>query len=328
MKHGANVRLVPIAKIRVPKGRTRALGDITRLVESIREVGLMTPITLTPKLVLISGHHRLAAVRQLGHKTIAARILDTDKLHTRLAEIDENLVRVELSVLERSEQITARKHLYEQLHPESKVGQAPGKAGGGKVAKDPGAGSFVDDTAKKTGRGRSTIAEEARIGTLCVEARDLLRGTPVAHNKSDLLLLARQSPKVQLRIAKAIAKDGGKRVRDLCATPKPEGAPVDLGMFSEDVDDLRALGCAVEEAHRLAEQLLRGWEYEPGPDIENLVPAMREYKKFLALVVDSVRDHMTPERACSCGGQGKPCGLCGGKGWLGRLQCSGIAAKA
>jgi hypothetical protein len=52
-----------------------------------------------------------------------------------LAEIDENLIRAELSPAERALHIGKRKELYEKVHPETKTGGAPGKAGGGKKAK-------------------------------------------------------------------------------------------------------------------------------------------------------------------------------------------------
>jgi tetrahydromethanopterin S-methyltransferase subunit F len=54
------VRNIAVASIKVGK-RMRPLGDITALVESIREVGLLNPILVTRDRRLISGLHRLAA---------------------------------------------------------------------------------------------------------------------------------------------------------------------------------------------------------------------------------------------------------------------------
>ena len=49
-------------------------------------------------------------------------------------------------------------------HPETKQGGAPSKAGGGKKAKALKNSGFVEETAKKTRKGCSTIAREATRG--------------------------------------------------------------------------------------------------------------------------------------------------------------------
>jgi hypothetical protein len=78
----------------------------------------------------------------------------------RVAEIDENLIRADLTPSERAVHHAERKALYLKLHPETKHGGAPGKAGGGKKAKDAKLVSFVKDTAKKTGKAKRTIARD------------------------------------------------------------------------------------------------------------------------------------------------------------------------
>jgi ParB-like chromosome segregation protein Spo0J len=65
MSPTGTMRLVPIRDIRIPALRRRA-SDISQLVESIREHGLLNPITVTRDLVLIAGQHRLAAFQELA----------------------------------------------------------------------------------------------------------------------------------------------------------------------------------------------------------------------------------------------------------------------
>jgi hypothetical protein len=63
---------------------------------------------------LVGGWHRLEAVRKLGHDSIEAKVLDgVDADAALLAEIDENLIRAELSPAERKLHIARRKELYD-----------------------------------------------------------------------------------------------------------------------------------------------------------------------------------------------------------------------
>ena len=69
-----------------------------------------------------------------------------------MAEIDENLIRNDLSVLERAEHLGKRKEYYESLHPETKQGaiQASGMnraLGRGNVGANSAPTSFIADTA-------------------------------------------------------------------------------------------------------------------------------------------------------------------------------------
>jgi hypothetical protein len=48
---------------------------------------------------------------ELGWTEIPANVVTLDGLHVELAQIDENLIRDDLSVLERSEQIRRRKEI-------------------------------------------------------------------------------------------------------------------------------------------------------------------------------------------------------------------------
>jgi hypothetical protein len=73
-----------------------------------------------------------------------------------LDEIDENLIRADLSPAERALASGRRKELYEQQHKEAKHG-AIGR-GRKKTSQDE--KSFVADTAAKTGKGRSTVARD------------------------------------------------------------------------------------------------------------------------------------------------------------------------
>ncbi|WP_341783127.1 ParB/RepB/Spo0J family partition protein [Leucobacter weissii] len=77
-------------------------GDIAPLVESIRRNGLLQPITITLDGYLICGARRLAAIRQLGWKTVNVWVRSgiSDRLGQLLAEQDDNLLHKPLNQIE------------------------------------------------------------------------------------------------------------------------------------------------------------------------------------------------------------------------------------
>jgi ParB/RepB/Spo0J family partition protein len=104
---------------------------VEALSESIRECGLLQPITvrmveksragqMVSAYEVIAGMHRVKACRWLGWSTIPANVIEADDLHAELMLIDENLVRNDLSPAERSAAQARRKSIYEELHPETK----------------------------------------------------------------------------------------------------------------------------------------------------------------------------------------------------------------
>lgn len=97
----------------VVKDRKRALGDIAALIQSIQDLGLLNPITITTDGILVAGYHRLEACKSLGWRFIPVHVVDLDRLNAELAEIDENLMRNELHWFDRDKQLARRKEIYE-----------------------------------------------------------------------------------------------------------------------------------------------------------------------------------------------------------------------
>jgi len=205
----AEVREIRLVYIVVPRRRARRLRDVTPLVESIAQSGLIEPIIVRRlqdgRLVLVAGLHRLEAHRKLHRETILARIINVSDLEAELIELDENLTRTELTVLERGEHLLRRKQIYEQLHPETKQGGAPGKKGGGKKANDATVASFAEDTSAKTGLSTRTIQDDVKIARLGDDTKKAIRGTPWEDQKRVLLQITRVQPEMQIAVAKALA---------------------------------------------------------------------------------------------------------------------------
>ena len=102
-----------------------------------------------------------------------------------MLEIDENLVRDELTALERAEQLKRRKEIYEARHPEAKAGikRAAGmnKSLGRDVAEIISATSFTADTAAKVGVTDRSIRQDVQIAErIAAPVRAAIAGTPPA----------------------------------------------------------------------------------------------------------------------------------------------------
>jgi N6-adenosine-specific RNA methylase IME4 len=173
---GVTIKMIDLGGIAVSDRRLRKLRPevVAELAASIREQGLLQPIRLRPRsrggsgYILVAGRHRLEAVRSLGLNNIRAEICDDMKAdEALLAEIDENLMRAELSAAERAAHHKARKPLYLKLHPETKKGGVPG-AGRGRGKKkgleERQNVAYAKDVAKKTGKKNRTVEREVARG--------------------------------------------------------------------------------------------------------------------------------------------------------------------
>jgi hypothetical protein len=138
--------------------RTVTETEVERIAKSISEIGLGNLITVrleNDQPHLVSGHARLLALKSLGHTHVACTVLAIDEAEAALHEIDENLVRAELSPEERRQHVRRRKELWDQA--ESQVAHdAPleSRRADGRGHRRKG---FAAETAAATGMSKSQI---------------------------------------------------------------------------------------------------------------------------------------------------------------------------
>lgn len=204
-----------IGEITVPSQRKRLLvkDKVKELAESIREIGLLQPIVITPQKVLVSGLHRLEACKLLGWQEVDYVEKDYSELDAELAEIDENLIRAELTVLERGEHFKRRKEIYEAKNPEAKKGGDRGNQYTGGKPRQSEIVSFSHDTAAKLGVSSRTVQQEVQIAEkLTSEIKEAIKGTELEDSKKDLLMLARLEPEKQRKVVEKIITGEAKKV--------------------------------------------------------------------------------------------------------------------
>lgn len=110
----------------------RDLGDLDELADSIKEIGMLQPITITPDGVLVCGNRRLEAVRRLGWRTVKVWIRSgiSNRLTELLAQQDENSLHKPLSPTEQANLYAELKALYAE---EARRRQEASRFGGADV---------------------------------------------------------------------------------------------------------------------------------------------------------------------------------------------------
>jgi len=108
------IQMIPIDHIRVANPRVRDKKKFSKVVDSIRNVGLKKPIRVSPRsgsgnqeifYDLICGQGRMEAFQALGHAEIPAIVTKATKEDAMLMSLVENLARRNASPLELVEEI-------------------------------------------------------------------------------------------------------------------------------------------------------------------------------------------------------------------------------
>ena len=165
--------------------RFRALNQskVDKLAESMDAIGQQVPITVWVHhdgqyVDLVAGAHRLAVAIKLGWDEINVILTeDMTEIDRQLWEIDENLMRAELSPTERGEHITRRAEIWNAIPEVGGASCATHDASGRKKTPQQERG-FAAKTAAATGLSKATINRDlARTEGIIQELRDQIKGT-------------------------------------------------------------------------------------------------------------------------------------------------------
>ena len=213
--------------------RRKARPDkVKAIADSIAEIGLLSPITVDPHFNLIAGLHRLEAHKSLGLAEIECIVLDVDPLLAELAQIDENLARADLTKFEEGVELAKRKRVYEKLYPETRQHVAGGKARQGTATDNL---SFAEDAAEKTGDSERTIRRYTALGERLEMFADLIGGTPIEDNQSELQRLAKMDDAKIVDILELVGSGNAGSVaqanRALIERQRQESPPLPEGKY-------------------------------------------------------------------------------------------------
>lgn len=248
---------VKVSEVVVLGGR-RPLRNVAALVESIGAIGLLNPITVKPQpesqvtgrsegFTLIAGMHRLEACRQLGWETIPAIVMTVEPTVRDIAEIDENIVRNELTALERAEQLLKRKLLYEALHPDAPRHGGDRRSSGNNcrlIDEDENSetvAGFTEATIEATGLSARSIRYDTAIAEKIADSvKEKIRGTDLEDSKTDLIVLSRMTPGQQHAAVKAVQEGKAETIKEYAGRTQPKPAERPAGSISIPRDPIAA----------------------------------------------------------------------------------------
>ena len=221
------VQLVAVGSIDLPPDRLRPVNPdwAAALAAQIEAGAALPPVLIRPceaddgrdvRYRLVVGAHRLEAHRLAGRTAIPATVRAMTDPEARMAEIDENLVRHELTILDRAIFLPDALALGEELHPETKRG---GDRKSRKINEDIKRQSlpfdFSTEAAERIGLSeRSIRGAVALASALAPETIALARRTYLVDHGSDLAALARLRPDQQRAAVEAIAAGKARTLKE------------------------------------------------------------------------------------------------------------------
>lgn len=237
--------------------RSDAERDLAPLMRSIERLGLLQPVTITPDGVLVCGHRRLAAVKQLGWPTLRVWVRTgvSDHLTQLLAEQDENTMHRPLSPLDAAALYRELKTLLAEdaarRQRATRFGNDDGEQGDG------GADSAPPHT--EPGKSRNQAAQMVTNSASHTRLEQICKMESIAADESTPSSVRKVAEEELERIREGGAVDPSyQRVR--AAVAAAEQAPDDDQEEAEDLEELAARALAhakADRARRIRENRLK-----------------------------------------------------------------------
>jgi ParB family chromosome partitioning protein len=189
--------MIPIDKLAPNPGQPRVeIGDLTELIASIREKGVLEPLLVRPsdvggRFMIISGERRYRASLEVGLSELPCIEMDVDDRGVAEIALIENLQRKDLTAFEEADGLRALAVRFGYTH---------------------------EEIATKVGKSRTSITEAFAIAGLPPDVREACRRADIS-SKSLLLQIARQPTDEEMRQfveqikSPGPARDEARRVR-------------------------------------------------------------------------------------------------------------------
>jgi ParB family chromosome partitioning protein len=183
-------RMIPIDRLEPnPKQPRVELGDLTELIASIIEKGVLEPLLVRPsevggRFMIISGERRYRAGKEAGLRELPCIEMEVDDRGVAEIALIENLQRKDLTAFEEAEGLLVLVERFGYTH---------------------------EEVARRIGKSRSSVTEALSIALLPGDIKEECRRADI-HSKSLLLQVVRQpGPEPMRKFIKRISDQGLNR---------------------------------------------------------------------------------------------------------------------
>src|SRR5215216_7413 len=169
--------MIPIDKLAPNPNQPRVeIGDLSELVASIREKGVLEPLLVRPsdvggRFMIISGERRYRASLEVGLLELPCIEMDVDDRAVAEISLIENLQRKDLMPFEEADGLQALAERFGYTH---------------------------EEIARKVGKSRTSVTESLSLASLPEDVRNICRRADIS-SKSMLLQVVRQPSEDEMR---------------------------------------------------------------------------------------------------------------------------------
>ena len=186
---------IPISDVKVIN-RLRKIdeGKVEEIAQSIAICNILHPIHVAQQgggYILLSGGHRLCAMKLLNRTTIPAVVRPHDTLINQLVEVSENLCSKRLNAIQEAQHIVLREEILVKLGKKAVVGsnQYTGNA------------ITNAQLANQLGISRRIYSYKKQIANIHPEVQELIGEHKSSSNMMDMVKLSKQTYEIQKEIA-------------------------------------------------------------------------------------------------------------------------------
>lgn len=216
-----------------PDNPPTRIEDLAELVASVMEVGVLTPVLLTPRghrFLCLAGHRRRAAARQAGLATVPAIIRATTDQEALEILLVENLQRENLRP---AEEARGLRRLLDTGLSQHEVAKRLGKAQG-HISKRVALLALPEEVLREVDSGRISLSDAAELVKLAKHPKRLKMALsnsgPVYGDMTYKVSYQLREIEEEAKTAELVAKFEAKGVLIIPSTSKGQAAPKAPGM--------------------------------------------------------------------------------------------------